>query len=70
MSLRKLRIECQCAAAVVFRLLQPSALRVEFQVDVHRDRGQRGMRQYKFRVTRDCSGQVFDSALERFRRSE
>ena len=58
MSLRQRRVERQGQAAVVFRSLQPRALRVELEVDVHRHEGQRGMRQREVRVALDGAGQM------------
>jgi hypothetical protein len=41
---------------MVFRLLQPRAMRIELKVHVHRHKRERGMRQCEFWIARDGAG--------------
>jgi hypothetical protein len=58
MPLGQRRIERERAAAVFFCPAQPRALRVETKVHVHRDEGQRGVREREVRIVFDGGGEM------------
>ena len=52
---------------MVFRSLQPPALRVELKVDVHRHKRKRRVRQRELRIALDGTRQVFGGNRQRGR---